>query len=58
MNKQQYGLAVLMLASMGQIATAFDQLDDAELENLMFLLQDALIAATRVYQQRPEREGV
>ena len=54
MNKQQYGLAVLMLASMGQIAGAFAQLDAAELKNLIFLLQGALLAATRELTHRPE----
>jgi len=55
MDKQQYGLAVIMLASMGQIAGAFDQLDDAELENLMFLLQGALLAVARENGRRQEK---
>jgi hypothetical protein len=52
MNKQQYGLLVIMLASVGQISTAFDNLDNDELLNLEFLLHDAYRAAADENKRR------
>lgn len=52
MNKQQYGLAVIILASMGQISSAFDYLDDDELQNLTFLLHQAHEAAANEGKRR------
>lgn len=45
MNRQQYGMLVIMLSGIGQIPKVFDGLDDAELENLMWLLRQAAQAA-------------
>lgn len=54
MNEHEYALFVLQLSAIGQVQTAFEQLDTDELNNLMWLLRRAVSAAER---ERLRRQG-
>ncbi len=54
MNEQRYTALAVMLTIVAGTPTALDGLDDSKIENLMFLLQGALIAVARENGRRQE----